>query len=61
MNTTIQLTYLSRGQKVYRGGTFPLKGRTPEQVAKDWIKEIGREMEVQEVLRIVIDGEEMEI
>jgi len=58
MNTTIQITYLSRGQRVYRAGTFPLRRRTPEQVLKDWIKEIMREMEVEKVLRVVIDGEE---
>lgn len=58
MNTTIQITYLSRGQRVYRGGTFPLKRRKPEQVLKEWIKEIRREMEVDEILRVVIDGEE---
>lgn len=58
MNTTIQITYLSRGIRVYRSGSFPLKGRTPEQVVKDWIREIQREMEIGEVLKIVIDGEE---
>lgn len=55
----IQITYLSRGIRVYRSGTFPLKGRTPEQVVKDWIKEIQREMEIEEVLKIVIDGVEI--
>lgn len=60
MNTTIQITYLSRGIRVYRSGTFPLRGRTPEQVVKDWIKAMKREMEIEEVLKIVIDGEEVE-
>ena len=57
MNVTIQLTYLSRGQRVYRSGTFPLRRRTPEEVLKDWIKAIQREMEIDEVISVVINGE----
>lgn len=60
MNTTIQITYLCKGQKVYQSGSFPLKGRTSDQVAKEWIQEINRKMGIEEVLKIVIDGEEVE-
>lgn len=56
MNTTIQITYICKGQKVYQSGSFPLKGQTPKQVAEQWIKEINRKMEVEEILKIVIDG-----
>jgi hypothetical protein len=61
MYVTIQITYLCRGQRVYRAGSFPLRNRTPEMVVKEWIKEIQREMEVEEILRIKIDGEDVDV
>lgn len=60
MTTTIQITFLSYGIRVYRSGTFPLRGRTPAKVMEDWIKEIKREMVIEQVLKAVIDGEEIE-
>jgi hypothetical protein len=61
MYVTIQITFLCRGQRVYRSGSFPLRGRTPEKVVKDWINEIQREMEIEEFLKIVIDGEVVDV
>lgn len=60
MTTTIQITFLSYGIRVYRSGTFPLRGRTPERVLEDWISEIKREMVIEQVLKVVIDGEVIE-
>lgn len=57
MRTTIQLTFLSYSIRVYRSGTFPLRGRTPSKVLEDWINEIKREMDVEQILKVVIDGE----
>jgi hypothetical protein len=53
---TIQLKYISQGIRVRRGGTFPLKGRLPINVALDWIKEIKKEMEIAEILEVIYDG-----
>lgn len=61
MNVTIQITFISKGQRVYQGGTFPLKGRTAEQVLNDWIAERKRNLGIDEILEIVIDGKKHEI
>ena len=60
MTTTIQITFVSYGIRVYRSGTFPLRGRTPERVLEDWISVIKREMNLEQVLTVVIDGKVIE-
>lgn len=61
MTITIQITFLSYGIRSYKAATFPLKGRTPVKVLDDWISEIKREMDVEQVLKVVIDGEVIEL
>ena len=45
------------GIRIAKGGTFPLRRRKPEEVALDWIKEIKKEMNVEQVLEVIADGE----
>jgi hypothetical protein len=56
MNVTIAITFLSRGIRVYRRGSFQKRGRKPEKVASDWINEIKKEMDVEKVLKVEADG-----
>lgn len=39
-----------------RKGTLPLRGRTPEKSVADWINKIKREMDVDEVVSVIVDG-----
>lgn len=41
-----------------QGGTFPLRGRKPEQVAIEWIKQIKKEVYFDELLEVIVDGSE---
>jgi len=61
MTITIQITFLSYGIRCYKAATFPLRGRTHTKVLEDWIMEIKREMDVEQVLKVLIDGEEIEL
>jgi hypothetical protein len=58
MNIVIRITYLTRGMRSQRAGSFPLRGRTPEKVAADWINEIKREVDVDELVSVIVDGKE---
>ncbi len=58
MHINIRITYIARGIRVERKGTFPLRGRAPEKVAADWIQEIKKEMDVDEILSVIVDGNE---
>lgn len=41
-----------------RKGTFPLRGRTPEKVAADWIIQIKKEMDIDGLIPVIVDGKE---
>lgn len=56
MNIAIVITFISRGIRVQRKGSFQKRGRTPEKVATDWIYEIKKEMDVEKVLKVEADG-----
>jgi hypothetical protein len=58
MNIAIRITYLTRGMRSQRAGSFPLRGRTPEKVAADWITEIKRKVEVDGLVSVIVDGKE---
>lgn len=58
MHITIRITYLTRGIRLQRSGTFPLRGRTSEKVAAAWINEIKKEMDVDELISVFMDGKE---
>ena len=56
MRVSIQLTYISRGIRVYRRGSFETGGRAPERIVLDWTREIKKEMEIDSVLEVIVDG-----
>lgn len=58
MNMTLVVTFLSRGIRVQRKGSFQNRGRTPEKVAADWINEIKKEMDIEGLLSVIVDGKE---
>lgn len=41
-----------------RKGTFPLRGKKPEKVAADWITEIKKGMDVDELISVIIDDKD---
>jgi hypothetical protein len=60
MNVLIQIHYISNGIKVLQHGSFPLKGKKPEQVAYDWWRQLKRKMSYSGELEMVIaDGEDI--
>jgi hypothetical protein len=60
MNVLIQIHYISNEIKVLQGGSFPLRGKKPEQVAYDWWRQLKREMSYSGELEMVIaDGEDI--
>jgi hypothetical protein len=44
MTILIEVHYTSSGSSIMRRGSFPLRGKTKEQVALSWWKEIKKEM-----------------
>lgn len=58
MNIAIRVTYLTRGIRVERKGSFSLRGKTPEKVAADWLQEIKKEMDVDEIILVIVNGKE---
>jgi hypothetical protein len=58
MSVTIAITFLSRGIRVQRRGSFPLRGRKPEKAAADWINEIKKETDVDGLIQVIVDGKE---
>lgn len=58
MNVTIQIHYISNETKILQGGSFPLRGRKPEQVAMLFWKHIKRENIFAKVLEKVTCNEE---
>jgi hypothetical protein len=60
MNIVIRIDYKASGNKAYQGGSFPLRGRKPEQVALDWWKQIKREMSYRaELEKVTANGEDI--
>ncbi|MCM3663434.1 hypothetical protein M3204_03390 [Mesobacillus subterraneus] len=58
MNIVLAITFISRGIRVQRSGSFNKRGRTPERVAIDCIQEIKKEMDVEGLLSVIVDGKE---
>lgn len=58
MQFNIQITFSSRGIRVLRRGGFQKRGRKPEKVAADWINDIKKEMDVDELISVIVDGKE---
>ncbi|WP_226085633.1 hypothetical protein [Mesobacillus sp. S13] len=55
---TLKIKYLSPAGRVEQRGSFTLKGRKPEKVALDWIKQIRKEVYFEELLEVIVDGKE---
>jgi hypothetical protein len=59
LNVNIEIHYISES-KILQRGSFPLKGRKPEQVALQFWKEIKREMPYAKEIELVrVDGEDI--
>jgi hypothetical protein len=62
MNVTIQIHYVAIENKnqVLQRGSFPLKGKKPEQVALEFWKRIKSEITVEiELEQVIADGEDI--
>lgn len=57
MKVTITLRFRTQVHKTRQSGEFPLKGRTPEQIAYEWLREISREGTwIEEIYEVLADG-----
>jgi excinuclease UvrABC helicase subunit UvrB len=60
MTVLIVIHYISNDNKVFRRGSFPLRGKTKEVVALEFWKWIKREMPFEcEIEKITCDGEDI--
>jgi hypothetical protein len=60
MNALIVIHYIANDNKVMQRGSFPLKGKTKEQVAYEWLRQIKRHMPYyEEVEKVTADGEDI--
>jgi hypothetical protein len=59
VNVEIQIRYSSPAGVVLQRGYFPLKGRKPEEAAVMWWREIRRESFADEIVEVIIDGEDV--
>ncbi|MCM2532552.1 hypothetical protein NDK43_09340 [Neobacillus pocheonensis] len=60
MNVSIEIYYIAveYQNKILRQGSFPLRGKKPEQVSFEWWKQIRKESYVDlELEKIIADGE----
>jgi hypothetical protein len=59
MNVTIEIHYIASYTKSMQAGSFPLRGRRPEQVALDWWKQIKKEMSYHAKLeKVIMNGDQ---
>jgi hypothetical protein len=60
MNVLIVIHYISNDNKVMQRGSFPLRRKSKEQVAYEWLRQIKRQMPYYEELeKITADGEDI--
>lgn len=59
LNIHIEVHFVANKNRVLKQGSFPLKGRKPEIVAFNWWKEIKRELPVDYLEKILVNGEEI--
>jgi hypothetical protein len=60
MTVLIVIHFISSDNKIMQRGSFPLKGKTKEQVAFEWWKKIRREMPYGgELEKVLADGEDI--
>lgn len=58
MKVIIQIKYLSSGGRSQQSGSFPLRGRKPELIAVEWIKQVKRDLFFDELLEVIVDEKE---
>ncbi|MCM3567829.1 hypothetical protein [Neobacillus mesonae] len=62
MTITIQINYITNGNKVMQQGDFKLRGKKPEQIALEFWRQIQREMPYKcELEKIIATGEEITV
>lgn len=60
MTVLIVIHYISNNNKVMQRGSFPLKGKTKEFVAYEWLRQIKRQMPYyEEIEKVTADGEDI--
>ncbi|CRK80288.1 hypothetical protein [Neobacillus massiliamazoniensis] len=60
MNAVINIHYLGTGGKMLQSGSFPLRGRKPEQIALEYWKQIQKESSYHAKLeKVTSDGEDI--
>lgn len=59
MTVNIQFFYIANGTRVMQKANFHLKGRKPEEIAYDWWRQIKREMPVDDLEKVVCNGEDI--
>jgi hypothetical protein len=55
MNIAIRVRYISPAGNVTQGGTFPLRGRSPEHIAFEWIQQIKRQIYYEGLIEVVVN------
>lgn len=58
MTVNIRIKYSFPAGRAQQGGSFPLRGRKPEQIAFEWIRQIKKEVNFEELLEVIVDGKE---
>lgn len=57
MNVRLEIKYLSDAGKASQSGSFPPRGRKPEEVAFEWLQEIKRKVTYQELISVIANGD----
>lgn len=58
MRIVLGITLMVNDIRVFRSGNFPLKGKKPEVVALEWIRQINRQdFVISKIIKVVYDGD----
>lgn len=59
MNVIIEIHYVSSGNRTTQSGSFPIRGRKPEQIALEFWKQIKNDMSHHAQLeKVIVDGDQ---
>lgn len=56
MNIRIQITYLTEGGRAQQSGTFQSRGKKPEVLAFEWLKQIKRKVNYKDLISVIVDN-----
>ncbi|MCM3584878.1 hypothetical protein M3182_03850 [Mesobacillus maritimus] len=59
MKISIIIKYNSPAGEVLQRGSFPLQGKRPESVAKDWWKQIQKKVYTEGLVEVTANGEDI--